>query len=167
MPDLFSPRPPAPDAPPAASVVGLSAATAPEQLARAWLEAVALRAADALDAVEAALGEVREVRADGGALHASPAWARIFADALGRPLYIAADREVTSRGAARVAARALGLASPRGSAASAAASADALLEPDAAAHARYLRARARRERVAAALEGIDAPVSPSPETGAV
>lgn len=162
LPDLYTPRPPAPDAPPAGTIVGLSAATTPTQIARAWIEAVALRAADALDAVEQALGPVAEVRADGGALHASPAWARIFADALGRPLRLAAEREVTSRGAALLAGRALGLAALGGAESSSAA--DTVLAPDRRAHARYLRARTRRRRLAGALAPfLDRPTSPESE----
>jgi gluconokinase len=91
-----------------ASVVGLTQATAPEHLLRAWMEAVAYRLAGVCERIEAALGPLRDVRASGGALHASPVWAQIIADVLGHPLVLPLEREASSRGAALVAQRELG-----------------------------------------------------------
>ena len=44
--------------------------------------------------------QVQEVIASGGALGKSPAWAQMFADAIGRPITLAEEAEASSRGAA-------------------------------------------------------------------
>ncbi|HEX5725499.1 MAG TPA: transketolase, partial [Longimicrobiaceae bacterium] len=75
-----------PAAPERARLAGMTAATTPEQIVQAWMEAVAARIAGAVAAVEAALGPAAEIVAGGGALHGSPALAREVARALGRPL---------------------------------------------------------------------------------
>ena len=49
------------------------------------------------------------VVASGGAIGRSRAWARMLADALGRPVHASAEREATSRGAALLALEALGV----------------------------------------------------------
>jgi gluconokinase len=114
LPELLAPRPPFPAARPSATLVGLSSATTPAQVVRAWMEATACRAAEALEAVEAAFGPADAVWADGGALEASPAWAQVFCDAMGRPLHVTSEREATSRGAALVTVQRLGLAPDAG-----------------------------------------------------
>ncbi|CAA9380195.1 MAG: hypothetical protein AVDCRST_MAG89-5323, partial [uncultured Gemmatimonadetes bacterium] len=124
-----------------ASMAGMTAATTPVEIARAWLEAAAFTMADALDAVEADAGRATEVVAGGGALHASPAWARMVADALGRPLRLAPDPETTLRGAALMALERLGVIGD----AMAVATADRageVLQPDVEAHEVYRAARA-------------------------
>lgn len=142
VPRLLPERPPRPAGPEAGTMEGLTHATGPVQVARAWLEAAAFAMADALDAVEAAFGPADEVLAGGGALHASPAWARIVADALGRPLRLSAYEESTMRGAALLALERLG-ALPDAVAFAVHAEADGgeRMEPDAAAHAIYRAAR--------------------------
>jgi gluconokinase len=138
VPVLLAERPPAPDAPPSASVVGMTSSTTPVQVVRAWMEATACRAADALRAVERAFGPAEAVWADGGALEASPAWAAIFADAAGRPLHVSAEREATSRGAALVALERLGLGPDPGEPPG-----GADFAPNADRHARYAAAGRR------------------------
>jgi gluconokinase len=140
VPVLLAERPPAPDAPPSASITGMTSSTTPAMVVRAWMEATAGRAAEALDAVESAFGPAEAVWADGGALESSPAWAAIFADAAGRPLHLTAEREATSRGAAVVALDRLGLAPDPGDPPG-----GEDLEPDPGRHERY-RAAARRGR---------------------
>lgn len=108
IPRLVAERPPRPEGPETATIAGLTAATGPVEIARAWLEASARAMADAVDAVEAAFGPADEVLAGGGALHASPAWTRIIAHTLGRPLRLTPHRETTLRGAAMVALRRIG-----------------------------------------------------------
>jgi gluconokinase len=127
--------------PEGAVMAGMTPATGPVEIARAWLEAAAFTMADALDAVEADGGRAAEVVAGGGALHASPAWARMVADALGRPLRLAPDPETTLRGAALVALERLGVI---GDAMEFAAGdrAGGVLQPDAGAHEVYRAARA-------------------------
>jgi gluconokinase len=156
VPRLLPERPPRPEGPETGSIAGMTAATGPVQIARAWLEAAAFPVADALDAVEAAFGPADEVVAGGGALHASRAWARIVTDALGRPMRLSPHRESTMRGAALFALERLGaiddaVAFAAREAEAAAANADAgstvgadggeRMEPDAAAHEVYRAAR--------------------------
>ena len=122
-------------------MAGMTPATGPVEIARAWLEAAAFTMADALDAVEADAGPAAEVVAGGGALHASPAWARMVADALGRPLRLAPDPETTLRGAALMALERLGVIGDA-MALAAADRAGVVLQPDAEAHEAYRAARA-------------------------
>jgi gluconokinase len=143
VPRLLAERPPRPTGPETALVAGMTAATGPVQIARAWLEAAAFTMADALDAVEAAFGAADEVVAGGGALRESPAWARIVTDALGRPLRLSPHSESTLRGAALLALERLGaLDDAVGFARREAEGAGgARMEPDPAAHAVYRTAR--------------------------
>ncbi|MCX7016305.1 MAG: FGGY-family carbohydrate kinase [Candidatus Sumerlaeota bacterium] len=92
-----------------AAITGLSLATTPDQIARAGLEAVALRFALIADLLGKTFTTAKRIVADGGAIRASAAWRRIFADALGRPLSLAPTGEATSRGVALLALRAAGL----------------------------------------------------------
>lgn len=141
VPRLLPERPPRPAGPDAGTIAGITQATGPIEIARAWLEAAAFAMADALDAVEAAFGPVDEVVAGGGALHASPAWARIVADALGRPMRLSPHEESTLRGAALVALERLGAIGDAVEFASAEGAAGERLEPGAAAHEAYRAAR--------------------------
>jgi len=100
VPRLVPERPPRHDGPETAAISGLTMAVGPVEIARAWLEAAAIGIGEALDAVEAAFGRADGVVAGGGALHASPAWTRIVADALGRPFRLSPHPEATLRGAA-------------------------------------------------------------------
>lgn len=131
-----------------ASVLGMKHATTPEQLLRAWMEAVAHRLAAAHEALEEGAGGEWRVVAGGGALRASPAWARILADALGRSVTLTAEAEASSRGAALVALERLGLLSDLSAAPD---PGGVVLEPDPDAHARYRAARRRQEEAEALL----------------
>jgi gluconokinase len=91
-----------------AAILGIGPETSPVRIAQAWLEAIAQRSAALLGRIEAAFGETTWIRATGGGLHAIPGWLQVFADATGRPVSLARDREATSRGAAVVVARELG-----------------------------------------------------------
>lgn len=151
VPRLLPERPPRPPGPDTAVLAGVTQATGPVEIARAWLEAAAFAMADGLDAVEAAFGPADEVVAGGGALHASRAWARIVADALGRPMRLAPHYESTMRGAALLALERLGALEDSAAFAAAAAEGEARaageggrLEPDPAAHAAYRAARGPR-----------------------
>lgn len=136
VPRLVPERPPHPGGPETAVIAGVTMATGPVEIARAWLEAAAVGMAKALDALEAAFGRADEVVAGGGALHASPAWARIVADALGRPFRLSPHPEATLRGAALLALERIG-AIEDAVAFAAADGAGERLEPDPAAHAVY------------------------------
>jgi gluconokinase len=141
FPGLAPGRPPLYSPDERASLSGITLATTPLHIARAWLEALAYRLADAADAVETAYGPAREVVASGGALHASPAWTRIIADALGRPVRLTDAGEETARGAALMALERMGLVADLAAAASVGGE---LFAPDAARHQVYADARARR-----------------------
>lgn len=131
-----------------AAFVGLSSATTPAHLVRAWMEAVAYRLAEADRLLDSVFGATAVVRAGGGALHASPTWAQIVADVLDRPLLLAAEREVSGRGAALVAGERLGWIADLADAPALDAVA---LEPDPARHARYRAGMERQRRLAEAL----------------
>jgi sugar (pentulose or hexulose) kinase len=88
------------------------------------------------------------VVASGGALVRSRAWAQMIADALGRPLALAREREASSRGVALLASTALGRLADLG----AAARVDTeRIEPDPRRHERYRELRARQARLYATL----------------
>lgn len=131
----------APDA--RGAILGLRLHTDPAAILRAALESIAIQAARLLDALEAGGERIDEVTATGAALVKSAVWPQIMADALNRPVTVAAASEASSRGAALVAFEARGLLpggiegvpSPRGR----------RYEPRADAHARYRAARARME----------------------
>jgi gluconokinase len=94
----------------AASAVlsGLRVSTDAYDIAQAGLEAVAYRFALIAGQLELALDNVPAYIAGGGALQRSPAWCRIFADVLDRPLYVHPAAETTARGLALLAAEVLG-----------------------------------------------------------
>jgi gluconokinase len=94
----------------AASAVfsGMSVGTDAYDMAQAGLEAIAYRFALIAGQLETALDEVPTYIANGGALQNSPAWCRIFADVLNRPLHVHPADETTARGLALLAAEVLG-----------------------------------------------------------
>lgn len=129
-------------------VLGMTPSTTPEQLIRAWVEALSYRIGRVAARLEATLGPTREVLASGGALHASPLWARMLADVLDRPLALSVEPEATSRGAALVALERLGLVAdlawePPGVA--------VRYTPDPARTARYSAAMRRQQSLLVAL----------------
>jgi gluconokinase len=91
-----------------ATVTGLSLHTRPIDILQAALEAVAFRFA----LIQQRICEQQECQhqfvASGGGLLNSPAWMRIMADVLGRPVIASIEPEATSRGAALLALEALG-----------------------------------------------------------
>ncbi len=129
-----------------ATITGISTATTPIDLAQACLEAVAYRLA--LIAAQLPLAADAIFVASGGALLQSPAWLRICADVLGRPVVASAEPEATSRGVALLALHALGhlpdlaaLPPAEGQ----------RYTPDAARHAIYRAAIERQQQLYAAL----------------
>ena len=132
------------------AITGLSLATTPIDMLRASLESVALRLALIYDLLAPLTAPGHEIVASGGALVRSAAWTQMIADALGRPLVLAREREASSRGVALLAAAALGRLGDLG----AAARQDGVrVEPDARRHQRYGDLRARQARLYAALVG--------------
>src|SRR5436305_671571 len=80
----------------------------PAEMVRASLEAIAYRFAVIHQRICDRPDCAHRLIASGGALLSSPAWMQIFADVLGRTVVASAVPEATSRGAALLAARALG-----------------------------------------------------------
>lgn len=132
------------------AITGLSLATTPIDILRASLESVALRLALIYDLLAPLTAPGHEIVASGGALVRSAAWVQMIADALGRPLVVAREREASSRGVALLASAALGRLGDLGAAAR---QDGARVEPDARRHQRYGDLRARQARLYAALVG--------------
>jgi gluconokinase len=122
-------------------IAGLGLETTAEQIVVAALEGVALRIALVYALLAPLAAPDHSIVASGGALAHSPGWTQRIADALGRPLALSAVEEASSRGAALLALESLGLL-PRLEAASLP---GAIVQPDAAHHARY-RAALRRQQ---------------------
>ena len=136
-----------PDYRPDASAVfaGLRLATTRDDIVRASLEAVAYRFLAIFNALES-VRRTTAIVATGHALRSSRLWVQILADVLGRPISVPAERELTSRGAAIVALEILGagdaLTPPRIA---------HTFVPDHRAHAVYLRAAERQQKLIAAM----------------
>ncbi|HEX7127219.1 MAG TPA: gluconokinase [Thermodesulfobacteriota bacterium] len=124
------------------TITGLSLATRPIDLLHALMEAVALRLALVEERLERRVPPEAVVVASGGAMLASPAWRRIVADALGRPVVASGEPEASARGAALLALRETGLLS---SLQHAPARLGARLDPEPARHATYRAARDRQQ----------------------
>jgi gluconokinase len=92
-----------------AMMVGMHPATSALDVLQAWLEAVAYRfmILARLLAPHAAPGH--EIVASGGAMSASPYWVQLLADGLGRRIHLSRSAELTGRGTAILALRALGI----------------------------------------------------------
>jgi gluconokinase len=136
-----------PDYPPDAfaTIAGLRLTTTREEILRAGLEAVGYRFLEVMrDLAEAA--PITRLVATGTALTASRVWPQILADALGCPLAVPRESELTSRGAAMVGFEQLGIPvrQPEPSIAH-------VFHPDARAHATYRAAAERQQRLLRAL----------------
>ncbi len=133
-----------------ATICGLRWHTRPVEILRAGLEAVAYRLALIHERLAPIAAPGATIVASGEAMVQSPAWAQLIADVLGRPVTIVLVSEASGRGAALLAAEALGLI-PDPS--------QALLEcgptfePDAARHEAYRHGLARHRRLYRALLG--------------
>ncbi|HEX6745895.1 MAG TPA: gluconokinase [Longimicrobium sp.] len=108
IPTLLGERPPLSEREEAATIAGMTMDTTPTEIWRAWLQAVAMRVAEAVAAVEREYGRAEEIVASGGALHASDAFRRIVERALGRPVTLRPAGDDTARGAALVALERIG-----------------------------------------------------------
>lgn len=125
------------------AIVGMTLRTDPVDLLQAMIEAVAYRFALVWELVRDAVPAVREIVASGGGTR-SAAWMQIIADALGHEILVSDELEGSSRGAAALALRTLGVACPP-------AAGGRPCAPDPGRHARYREARARQRRMEAAL----------------
>ncbi|HEV1991632.1 MAG TPA: gluconokinase [Candidatus Dormibacteraeota bacterium] len=91
------------------AIAGLTSATTADDIARAGLEAVAIEFAQIDRKLDEVLPGAKRLVASGTALLRSPAWMQMIADATGRPIVKARDKEASSRGAALFAAERLGI----------------------------------------------------------
>lgn len=138
------------------AVAGLTLATRPIDLLRAVMEAIALRLSIVGERLERHAPPDAPIIASGGAMLASPAWRRIVADALGRPVVASDEPEASARGAALLALRECGLLS---SFDRAPARLGARIDPDPARRAAFRAARDRQEALDARLYPSSAPHS--------
>jgi gluconokinase len=125
-----------------AALLGMNLDTSPIEIVRAEMEAIAMQFASAAERLRAVFPEEKEVIASGGVFGNSPAWAQIFADALGQPLTLAEEPEASSRGAALLAMEAGGLIPD---VASLPAHLGRVFLPDPTRQARYHELRARQQ----------------------
>lgn len=88
------------------AISGLRLSTTPLDILQAALEGVTARLALIAQQMGAA---VDEIYAGGGALASSPYWAQLCADAIGVPLNLLGESEVTARGVALMVRQAIGL----------------------------------------------------------
>ncbi|MCC7205912.1 MAG: carbohydrate kinase, partial [Anaerolineae bacterium] len=93
------------------AVAGLRLSTGALDILQAAYEGVALRLALTAEQLKSLTPGDAPVMAGGGALAAWPGWVQTIANALNRPIHHLADAEITARGAAILALRALGRAS--------------------------------------------------------
>ncbi|HUP28022.1 MAG TPA: FGGY-family carbohydrate kinase, partial [Chloroflexia bacterium] len=91
------------------AIMGLSFATNKAHIVRGVQEAVALRLGLVFERLEGALPGVDKIVASGGALLTSTGWLQIVADVIGRPITASMEEEASSKGAAMMAFRSLGL----------------------------------------------------------
>ena len=92
-----------------AAIVGMNLHTTPAEILRASLEAVAFQFANVYDILIQQFPSATQIVASGGALVGDPAWAQIMADAMGASIITSRVGEATSRGAALLAFKSLGL----------------------------------------------------------
>jgi gluconokinase len=138
LPFLIGERSPGWRADARAAITGLSLATDAVDVAAALLEGVALRLSLVYERLAPLAGAGHEVIASGGALRSSPAWTRMLADAIGRPLTLSAEVEASSRGAALRTLEALGAPVPPPAARG------RVIAPDLDRHAAFRAARERQ-----------------------
>lgn len=97
------------------SFFGLTGSTGPGEMTRAVLDGIIAGTADVIEQMERATGQrLDKISIDGG-LTRSDAFCAILAATIDRPLHRSANAEATTRGAAMLAHRALGLAPLTGS----------------------------------------------------
>lgn len=139
-------------------IVGATPETSPEEMVRAWMEAIAYRIARLEDDLCRSLGGKGEVLATGGALDSSPFWAQILADVMDRPVSLAAAREATARGAALVVLERLGW---RQGLRDAKPATEARFTPDRSRHAIYRAGALRQQALIEALPDLANLASPA------
>jgi gluconokinase len=141
-----------------ATVLGLNPATTGPQVLQACLEAVAYRFAIVARLLGPCAAPDHEIVASGGSLTASPYWIQTIADVLGRRIRLSHSQELTSRGTAILALRALGAWK---SLDDEPLELDTVFEPDPARAGTYQAALERQHRPYESLFGVDPDIGPS------
>jgi gluconokinase len=141
-----------------ATMVGLHPATTPLQVLQAWLEAVAFRLAILARLLSPHAAPDHEIVASGGAMSASPYWVQLIANAIGRRVHLSRSDELTSRGAAILALRALG---QWRTLADEALGTEDVYEPDPARAPVYQAAIERQHQLYEKVVGVDADIGPA------
>jgi gluconokinase len=90
------------------AIAGLRLSTSALDILQAAYEGVALRLALTAEQLKSLSQDTNPVMAGGGALAASPVWIQTIANAMNRTIHQVAEAEITARGAAILALRALG-----------------------------------------------------------
>ncbi len=133
-----------------AAITGITGSTSGLQLLQACLEAVSFRFGLVARLLAPHLDARHQVVASGGAMSQSPYWVQLMADVLQQPVLLSHETELTSRGTAILALRALGLWSTLEDVPLKAAES---YEPDVRKGAVYQAAMARQKELYAALVG--------------
>jgi gluconokinase len=125
------------------AIIGLTSRTNPSEILRAAMEAICYRFALLARALDAVAPETTIFGA-GNALLASPVWAQILADVLGRQIRMSREREASCRGAALLALEAAG---EIGSIETVRAEFGEVYLPDMTRHTRYAQAIERQQEI--------------------
>jgi len=125
------------------AILGLTQRTTTIDIVRATLEAIAYRFALIARALDQVAPDATIV-ATGNALRASPVWAQIIADVLGRNLVIGGSAEASARGAALLALEVVGKI---GAIEDLSPVTEQVFEPDLSQHSRYAAGLARQTEV--------------------
>lgn len=125
-----------------ATITGMTLHTQPSDILRATLEATTYCFVSIYEAIKPFHPAIQSIVASGGGLLQSPAWMQMMADALGERVRASGVQEASSRGAALLAAEAMGGLSDL---ANAPMPLGAVYEPDNARHARYREAMYRQK----------------------
>jgi gluconokinase len=140
-----------------ATIVGIHAATSALEILQAGLEAVSYRFA-ILARLLSQASPTHEIVASGGAMSASPYWVQLIADVLGRRIRLSRHEELTSRGSAILALRALGAWATLEDEPL---TAEDVFEPDPARAPVYQAALERQHRLYESVVGVDPEFGPA------
>jgi len=137
---------------------GMHPGTSPLQVLQAWLEAVSFRVAIIARLLAPHASPAHEIVASGGAMSASPYWVQLMANVIGRRVHLSRSEELTSRGAAILALRAL---SQWKTLADESLDAERVFEPDPSRASVYQAAIERQHRLYERVLGLDPDIGPA------
>jgi ribulose kinase len=132
------------------AMIGLSLGQGRAALYRSAVESVAVAAANVVDAALNAGVSFHRVVASGGICH-NPLWLQATVDAIGMPMILPAEENLTILGTVASAATAAGLLPDLFTAAAVIARPGRSIEPDPTAHARYIEILSRYREVTTIL----------------